>query len=871
MKKGTNVQRGAGLVVAFLFLLGVGAGSLILKDSAVYFEQVQKEREQRSNKVVQEARQALLYYLLLRAESDLNIAQGTTAIPPRWLMFPCPDNVTDENLDGSQEGSCGAKGSATKDVVNDILNSGSRFGRLPWRTSNVNAVHNSINDGIDLDLLDSGNSRLWYALSRNIAPGHRLPLNFHRLMTYSDEWLQVVDHEGEVVSDRVAAVILAPGATRQIRVPEQTVLTAVLNYNQDVKVSTGLLAPARYFESYQTPKGEFFNYNKDGKFIRAPAIDGGFNDVLSYVAIEELIKSGQYFVDTYSQLIGTTKIHNAPGRDRPLFQIASALNAYYAMFGFYPGAAAQTVVAHQNQRQRHCAQYHSGDEEYTVTLPINTTLALAAATNVFVANSTLPATVTLTTSAHFLLQQHTTVSGTVMTAVVYNDATISATELTLARYARVNLDKATLLVLEGDLQAVSLTVQRLAAAAQVLLLSAIEVTISAALLKPQGDMQGWLAAHAAADQRAGDDGSIFNLPAATRAMFLSPTELTSALQTLQLTSGDLLTLAAGSAVRFEEDVEMRQPLTATIFYQQGGTELLDGLLPTEPSYRQRQFIVWLLADAIRGTTTIKAPAVLFPWRAKEGNGDAVTRDNLHDYPPCLDTRNFFDRRFRLAVEDQMMVYAVSEQCHYGGDPAACGRGGGFTVSVVAGATVALPQAVVLTQSYTVTVGNILTVTLLNGMVQDADITVSRLLTFPVLDAAQRTIAAFRLTAGTRLAASATVKISAGTPLLGGEQTVFEQVQALLIYSAAPLPRVACARGMTMALAGTVALSPPVVLADQRTAAEDIQHFCYWLDDEENADGDGHFTIYAGEQRRGISPRNDYFILFGGQLRIGDTP
>ncbi|MCH9758465.1 MAG: hypothetical protein K0U19_05080, partial [Proteobacteria bacterium] len=438
MKKGTNVQRGAGLVVAFLFLLGVGAGSLILKDSTVYFEQVQKEREQRSNNAVQEARQALLYYLLLRAESDLNIAQGTTAIPPRWLMFPCPDNVTDENLDGSQEGSCGAKGSATKDVVNDILNSGSRFGRLPWRTSNVNAVHNSINDGIDLDLLDSGNSRLWYALSRNVAPGHRLPLNFHRLMTYPDEWLQVVDREGKVVSNRVAAVILAPGLTRQSRLPEQTVLTAVLNYNQEVKVSTGLLAPARYFESYQTPEGEFFNYNKDGKFIRAPAIDGGFNDVLSYVAIEELIKSGQYFVDTYSQLIGTTKIHNAPGRDRPLFQIASALNAYYAMFGFYPGVAAQTVVAHQNQRQRHCAQYHSGTEEYAVTLSANTTLALAAATNVFAANSTLPAIVTLTTSAHFLLQQHTTVSGTVMTAVVYNDATISATELTLARYARVN-------------------------------------------------------------------------------------------------------------------------------------------------------------------------------------------------------------------------------------------------------------------------------------------------------------------------------------------------------------------------------------------------------------------------------------------------
>ena len=49
-----------------------------------------------------------------------------------------------------------------------------------------------------------------------------------------------------------------------------------------------------------------------------------------------------------------------------------------------------------------------------------------------------------------------------------------------------------------------------------------------------------------------------------------------------------------------------------------------------------------------------------------------------------------------------MVYAVAADCHYGGDAGRCGRGGGLTVSVAAGAVVALPEATVLTLGFTTT-------------------------------------------------------------------------------------------------------------------------------------------------------------------------
>ena len=91
------------------------------------------------------------------------------------------------------------------------LESGSWVGRFPWRSlSGAGTVF--VRGAGGEDLRDSAKERLWYAVSPNLLPSdqpRRPPLNFHYLLS-RDDWLTVTDARGEIVSDRVAAVVIAP-------------------------------------------------------------------------------------------------------------------------------------------------------------------------------------------------------------------------------------------------------------------------------------------------------------------------------------------------------------------------------------------------------------------------------------------------------------------------------------------------------------------------------------------------------------------------------------------------------------------------------------------------------------------------------------
>ena len=872
--KAARRQRGSGFFVVLLGLLGIGAVGLLIQDSASYFENLRKEREMRSGQAVREAERALVDYMLLRAKDDLDIAQGNAAsVRPRLLMLPCPDNVSDGNLDGSQDAGCAAATSSA-DLVNDILSSGSRFGRLPWRSRNVNAVNHSLNDGIDLDLRDSGGNRLWYALSRNLAPSANeegLPFNLHRLMTHDKDWLTVVNQYGVTVAGKIVAVILAPGDAFHPRVHEAVLATATaLDVAAHVKSANGILAPSLYFESRMINGGVqvFANYNKDGIFIQAPRDDKRrFNDTLAYINLDQLAGS-RHFMNSYRLLLGVSKVHNAPGKGRPLANLAEALEAYHALFGFYPSPAQQGNPAHLSRRARHCALYHSGDSAYATDLAAGVMLSPAVAVTVHAfAGVSLTGTMMLAQTAAFLLRQNATVAAAA--TVIYGDVPLTVASLTLARYARLTLQEAVLAISMGGLQNLTGTIYRLSAAMPAVLVSAASVAVMPKTpLAPTGSLIGWLAEHTLAYKRAANDGAKLTLFADTRAMFWTALQLTNAVATLTVGSNDVLTLAAGDELRLEEDYDDLQEIAAVIFYPDRAVSIR-GALPTPAGYNARQFAVWLLADAARAAKTIAAPALLHPWRQKKGS-NADSRDNLHDYPPCFDMRNFFGRQFHTMLQDQPMVYAVAEACHYGGETDDCGVRGGLTVSLAAGAALALPQAVTLTHSYTVAVGGFQTVTLQNGvLLSTLDVSLYRDMRFPVLDRGGETLAAFQLTAGHRFAGGGAVVLPAQTPLIGGTQTVLENVSALLIYSSAPLLRAACINGVggiPPPVSG--ALSAVGTLVNQQKEANDITNLCYWLDDEENADGDDFYTIYGEETRAVVSPRNDYFIVFGGQARIG---
>ena len=98
---------------------------------------------------------------------------------------------------------CGATGAP--------LESGSRVGRFPWRSlSGAGTVF--VRGAGGEDLRDSAKERLWYAVSPNLLPSdqpRRPPLNLHYLLS-RDDWLVVTDARGVTVSDRVAAVVIAP-------------------------------------------------------------------------------------------------------------------------------------------------------------------------------------------------------------------------------------------------------------------------------------------------------------------------------------------------------------------------------------------------------------------------------------------------------------------------------------------------------------------------------------------------------------------------------------------------------------------------------------------------------------------------------------
>lgn len=871
---------GFGVLLLFFLLTAFSMSGLLLDDTASYFETVRKEHIRESREKTREARDALALYMLLRADRRFALARGSTgSVTPRILMLPCPDNIGDGNLDGSQDVSCSGVGSAS-DVVNGVLDGGSRFGRLPWRTKNLlnssGGINHSLNDGIDIDVHDAFGNRLWYALAHNLAPSPdaspitldaRMPMNLHRLMTREEGWLTVVGAYGQPVAEKVAAVILAPGKAQHPRPQEQMLITVtVLNHTTDVAAAGGMLSPQRYFEAYTvstfgtvTLTYAVANYNTDGTFIHVPPpVNGEYDDEVIYLDMHQLVNHTRWFVRAHARQSGVTDLHNAP--KRMLAQVTAVLAAYYDMFGFYPTPARLDNAAHLSQRDRHCARYDSG-AALSAALSASVQLAPAAAVTVAAtfSGSVLPPTLTVvaTGSVAFLLRSATQVAAAA--AVRYADQMLTVATLSLARHARLTLHDARLVLTAGALQHLTATLFQLAAGAEAVLHSThIAAIPQNTPLAPSGALLGWLGEHALPLRRAGNDGHTFVLQGETRAMFAQATTLTTATQSIALYSGDVLTLAAGERLRLEQDYHQVQAMAMQVFYADGATAAFTAVRPSEKGFNQRQLMAWLLTDAVRGTTTLAAPLVLFPWRAKIGSHSADSRDNVHEYPPCLDTRNFFSRAFQEKVKDHPITYAVAAECHYGGDPATCGRSGGLVVSVAVGAVVALPQPFTLTHSYTATLGNFLTLTLLNGVPQGGAVTLPYAMTFPVLEAGGATLAGFKISAGYVLAGGVPVAFSAGTPLVGGSRTRIENVPALLIYSPAPLSRVRCA-------------NPPVPvlreLFNQQTHADDITNLCYWLDDSENADGDTFFVIYAPPPLKLATQRNDYFILMGGRVRV----
>ena len=165
---------------------------------------------------------------------------------------------------------------------------------------------------LNVTLEDAADEKLWYAVSRNLVmggggghlnPGLRNAAPF--------PWISVCDGDGNLISDRVAAVIIAPGEvldgqTRGAGAPDA----------QD------------YLDSYAVAGHTYKNWDSDGlpdapgcaaqgeDFIRVAGGDGDvFNDRLAYITVDELV-----------ELVN----------QRVVGEVANVLENYEATYGAYP-------------------------------------------------------------------------------------------------------------------------------------------------------------------------------------------------------------------------------------------------------------------------------------------------------------------------------------------------------------------------------------------------------------------------------------------------------------------------------------------------------------------------------------------------------
>ena len=288
------------------------------------------------------------------------------------------DDYRDSDFDGSADfnprntgnpvGFCGDQVTGIGDVTRGVMRDGSRFGRLPWREVDLGAMRYVRGLG-GMDYRDGYDGRLWYALSLNHTRTFSkalqrrggvnsiAPLNPHRLLRLYEDWLVVRDLYGNVISDRVAAVVLSPGANFGQSRPFETFYpwfpagspTDGFAFNFRGTQAFGLNA-SLYFEEG--------NQDEDGVFVTPHAILEGTNislpnignlsayrrtaseDQLAFITAEDLAAPG-------SEPIRILEDENSPrhiysrldGEQFGQTGIVQILEGFFARNGFLPDPA----------------------------------------------------------------------------------------------------------------------------------------------------------------------------------------------------------------------------------------------------------------------------------------------------------------------------------------------------------------------------------------------------------------------------------------------------------------------------------------------------------------------------------------------------
>lgn len=231
-----------------LLLLLVGVGALAVFVSGLNRAAVRLERERTAYETLAAAKEALTGYA---------VANPAT---PGGLPFP------DRNGDGNYDGN--------GDCVTVAVAGAHLIGQLPVLLEQGCGPDIP---ALGVSLVDSAGANLWYAVSANLVKsnGGTYPvITSSSVMSATSGWLTIRDQSGAVIASDVAFLVLAPGE---------------LLPGQDR--SGGVPGASAYLDVYIAGAATYQNWNGDGDFIRAQAVnDAGnrFNDTLLYQRKGEL-------------------------------------------------------------------------------------------------------------------------------------------------------------------------------------------------------------------------------------------------------------------------------------------------------------------------------------------------------------------------------------------------------------------------------------------------------------------------------------------------------------------------------------------------------------------------------------------------------
>ena len=261
--------------------------------------------------------------LIIARDALLGFAVGNISDAGTPGQLLAPDTLQDGNYDGNANNFGCLDGTAVNGLPALSIEHVNRrcLGKLPWKTLGITS------DGVDEN--DSTGTIPWYAVSANLAASNCLtyvnpttiaaaPVAFgcpsNTAPAYP--WLKVCDQTGRLLSDRVAFVLIVPGApiatTGRTQLRTGSPRPQPSDYLDAIPFPTGwaALSPAQRCTTYD-------NAALSNEFVTADTT-AGFNDRLLYVTVDELMAR----VET-----------------RVAQQVREAMVTYEAAYGRYPWLA----------------------------------------------------------------------------------------------------------------------------------------------------------------------------------------------------------------------------------------------------------------------------------------------------------------------------------------------------------------------------------------------------------------------------------------------------------------------------------------------------------------------------------------------------